>query len=115
MKRHHFAVLCAALGGFMDLYITQAIFPVLQSRFDVGPAGAGALVTATTLGIAMASPFVGLIVQRIGAHAAMLVGLAVLAVLALAVCITPNWTALLAVRLLQGLAIPVVLSSLLAS
>jgi len=93
----------------------QALYPALAGRFGMGPASAGSLLTATTLGLALCAPFAGRLAARSGAKASVF---SALAGLALTTCLTAfcehTWS-LVALRLLQGLLIPVALSALLAT
>jgi len=111
----HAVVFCAALGGFVDLYCTQAIYPALDARFALSVAGAGALVTITTLVLAVFAPFAGWVSGRAGAKRAMVVGLAGLTLCTLAMAFVEQADHLMAVRVLQGAFIPVVLASVLGS
>jgi predicted MFS family arabinose efflux permease len=108
-------VFCAALGGFVDLYVTQAIFPDLHARFGVTVAGAGALVTITTLTLAFCAPFASIVAGAIGARRATLIGLAGLTVCAALMAFVSGTGLLVALRAAQGLFIPAVLASVLAS
>lgn len=111
----HLVVFCAALGGFIDLYLTQAIFADLQARFGISVAGAGALVTITTLTLAFCAPFASLVAGRFGAHRTTLIGLAGLTLCAVLMAFVSNTALLVALRAAQGLFIPAVLASVLAS
>jgi predicted MFS family arabinose efflux permease len=111
----HLAVFCAAMGGFMALYCTQAIYPALKSLYGISVAQAGALLTATTLGLALAAPFAGAVTKKWGARPAVIGGILALASTALMLAFVHSANQLFAVRLLQGLLIPVVLSAMLAS
>ncbi|NMM25701.1 MAG: MFS transporter [Glaciimonas sp.] len=113
--KYHLAVLCASISAFLDLYSTQAIYPALHSRFGIGPAGTGALIMASTIGIAVASPLAGLLTERIGSRKASFIGLVLLILLSFSVSFLKDLHWLLGIRFLSGLVIPIVLSSLLAS
>lgn len=111
----HLVVFCAALGGFVDLYLTQAIFPDLQARFGISVAGAGALVTVTTLTLAFCAPFASMVADLVGARRTTLIGLAGLYLCAILMAFVSETGLLVALRVAQGLFIPAVLASVLAS
>ena len=113
--RNHAVVFAAALGGFADLYCTQAIFPELQARYQVTAATAGSLVTTTTLVLAATAPFTQHLARWLRGKTALLVGLAGLTACTAALGLVTSIEQVIALRVLQGLFIPVVLSALLAS
>lgn len=112
--KHFFAILCASIGGFLDIYSTQAIYPVLHARFGIGPSRAGALITVTTLGIAISAPFTASLIKKTGTRISLLSSLMALAILWIFMSQVSGWSALMFIRLLQGFAISAALSSLLA-
>lgn len=111
----HASVFCVAFGGFTNLYATQAIYPTLQDRFAITVSDAGSLLTATTLGLALTAPFAGRVANRFGPKKAALGGLALLILSVMLISQANTQIHLVALRLLQGMLIPVVLSALLAS
>jgi MFS transporter, YNFM family, putative membrane transport protein len=58
----------AAIGvcAFLNLYAPQPILPLLAALFEVDASHASAMVSATTLGVALAAPFAGALGDRIG-------------------------------------------------
>jgi predicted MFS family arabinose efflux permease len=109
------AVFCAALGGFIDLYFTQAIYPALQARFGITVVEAGSLVTATTLTLALVAPFANALSRRMGSRRATLLGLAGLVLSVALMSLAQQTSQLVLLRIAQGLLIPLVLVSVLRS
>lgn len=107
-------VLCASVGGFANLYATQAVYPELHARFGLDVVGAGTLLTATTLTLALLAPWAGRLSARLGLRLALVGGLMLLAASSAAFGLVADTPALTGLRLLQGATIPVVLSALLA-
>jgi MFS transporter, YNFM family, putative membrane transport protein len=108
------AIFCAAFGGFTNLYCTQSIYPTLLHLFDFSVAGAGGLLTATTLALAASALFAGRIARRFGTRRAILAGLGALALTTILFACARHQGELIALRILQGALIPIVLAALLA-
>lgn len=77
-------VVLAGICAFLNLYATQPILPLLAHAFHVGKAGVSLTVLASTLGVALAAPFMGRLADRMGQRriicaSALLLGLASLA------------------------------------
>ena len=53
------AVAAAGFSTFLHLYAPQALLPELAREFGVGAAQISALITASTLAIALTAPFTG--------------------------------------------------------
>ena len=53
------AVAVAGFSTFLHLYSPQALLPELAREFEVGPAQISAMITASTLAIALTAPFTG--------------------------------------------------------
>jgi MFS transporter, YNFM family, putative membrane transport protein len=54
---------------FINLYMPQALLPVLAQDFGVGAAEISAIITASTLAIAMTAPFTGALADVLAASA----------------------------------------------
>src|SRR5882724_13009235 len=62
-------VLMVALIGFcvfLNVYATQALLPLLARIFSAGKFEVSLTVSATTIGIALGSPILGLLAERLG-------------------------------------------------
>lgn len=92
--------------AFINMYLPQAILPVLARDFGVLPSTASLTVSVMILGIAVSSLLIGPLSDRIG-RKPLLVGCAFgLAAPSLLCALAPNLPLLLAGRLAQGLLIP---------
>lgn len=104
-RRALIAVLCAGIASFQALYATQALLPVLSADLAVSPATAALTVSATTGGLACAVIPMSVISERCGRRPVLLVGVVVATLLGLTLAAAPGMTALIALRLLQGVVI----------
>lgn len=112
--RDHCAMLVCAMTGFSSLYLTQSLGGELQRLHGLSVQQCAALLTATTLGLALASPLAGLLVQRLGLRRALVVGLTLLGLLDAGLAVAGGFAELFVLRAMQGAAMPMVLSALLA-
>ena len=99
------ALFVAGLATFALLYSTQAILPELADRFAVSTAGSTLSVSLTTLGLGVALLVAGPASDVSGRTRFIHLSLAASAVVAVACAVAPSWPALLALRLLQGIAL----------
>ncbi len=58
------AIAICGVCAFLDMYCTQPLLPMLVQLFHASKAAAGLTVSATTLGVAIAAPFVGSYAER---------------------------------------------------
>ena len=70
-------VVLAGFTAFLDLYATQPLLPLLMRVFDATPFAVSLTVTATTIAVAIAAPFVGRLADVVG-RKRVIVGLALL-------------------------------------
>src|SRR5882757_1627504 len=100
------AVAISGFCAFLNLYSPQALLPALSREFGTDAAGISAIMTASTLAIALTAPFTGAVADVLGRKrvitAAMLAVVAPMAGAALA----SNVHALIIWRFLQGLLLP---------
>jgi YNFM family putative membrane transporter len=94
------------------MYTPQPILPTLSEHFGVSQTRASLLITVTFVPLALAPILFGLMLQRISARRLLLVSLWALAAAQIAIPLAPDFSALLALRVFQGLAIPAVLTGL---
>jgi YNFM family putative membrane transporter len=96
----------AVLAAFVNMYLPQAILPLLGREFGVSPSTASLSVSVMILGIAVSSLLVGPLSDRVG-RKPLLVGCALaLGGPSLVCALAPSWSVLLAGRFCQGLLIP---------
>lgn len=100
--------------AFLNVYSMQAVLPMVMSDFQASPVQAGLTVGATILAVALVSPFMGMLSDALGRK--LIIGSSMLA-LTLPTALIPlagSLNALIALRFLQGLAIPGIVVVLIA-
>ncbi|MGV9776661.1 MFS transporter [Streptosporangium sp. NPDC003464] len=93
------------LANFMALYYVQPLLPGVARHFQVSAAASTAVLSLSTVTMAVALVFVGPISDAVGRVAIMRISLAGTAVLGIASAAAPTWHSLLAVRGLEGVAL----------
>jgi len=101
-----FAVVLAGACAFFGLYATQPLLPLLEHVFRAGEVAVSLTVTAGTVGVALAAPFVGALADRIGRKRVIVFSALLLSATALLSATSPTLPVLIAWRFLQGLATP---------
>ena len=105
------AVYCTLLA-FSAIYAPQPLLPVLQEAFSVSEPRASLLITVTLLPLAIAPVAYGFVLQRFSAKRLLIGATALLAVTEYAIFFVQHFEFFLFLRLLQGLLIPAILTSL---
>jgi YNFM family putative membrane transporter len=98
--------LFAAAAMFAVMYSTQAILPDLGREFDVSPSQAGLTVSVVIGALAVGAWFWGPLSDRIGRRASLVLASGAIVVPTLLVALAPSFGVLLALRALQGLCMP---------
>ncbi len=98
--------LVAASGMFAVMYSTQAILPDLGHAFDVTPSQAGLSISVVIGALALGAWFWGPLSDRIGRRASLVLASGALVVPTALVALAPSFELLLAMRALQGLCMP---------
>ncbi|GAA0583720.1 MFS transporter [Paractinoplanes ferrugineus] len=104
-RRVSLALFAAGVATFALLYSTQALLPELAGTFGVSPAHSAWSLSIATMGLGVALLIAGPLSERIGRTRLIHFSLALAGVVGLAGAIAPTWPALLALRLLQGIAL----------
>jgi YNFM family putative membrane transporter len=99
------ALLTAGFATFSLLYSVQPLLPLFTQDFGVSAAAASLAVSVATGPMAVALLVAGVLSDRIGRRPLMIGSLFAAAVLTLASGLLPGWHALLAMRLLTGVAL----------
>jgi predicted MFS family arabinose efflux permease len=107
-------VVGAGLGCFLPVYCTQALLPELRDYFHTTEVGASRTVGATTLGVAVAAPFVGLLADAIGRKRVIVGALLALTLPTFLAAQAAGLGQLIACRFAQGLFIPAVIAAVIA-
>lgn len=100
------AVGAAGMCAFLNLYASQPLLPLLERVFGVGKAQAAWTVSAPTIAVALCSPFVGTLADRVGHRRIMVISLFALAVPTALAATSQSIGQLIAWRFLQGLIVP---------
>lgn len=113
MSFAHFAIiLFSTVLAFSVLYAPQPLLPVLAEDLGVGRPAASLLITVTLIPLSVAPIAYGFLLQSVSAKRVLIVGCALLAATEFALAAGPGYGGFLAIRLLQGLIIPAMLTSL---
>jgi MFS transporter, YNFM family, putative membrane transport protein len=104
-RRITIALFCAGLATFGTLYALQPLLPSLTSAFHLSPAAASLSVSVATCALAVGVLPLTALSETVGRTPVMTVSLFTSAGLALLVAVSPNFTVLLVLRALQGLAL----------
>jgi MFS transporter, YNFM family, putative membrane transport protein len=100
-----FALLLAGFATFAALYDVQPLLPALSNEFAITPATASLALSATTIALAVALFVAGSLSETIGRKTPIVASLAASSIITFACAIAPNFTTLLGLRLLEGIAI----------
>ena len=100
------AVALAGFCTFMDLYATQPLLPLFVRLFHAPTAQVSLTVSATTLAVAVAAPFAGLLADRVGRKPVIVASIFGLVLPTALAATASNLHTLIFWRLLQGLCMP---------
>jgi predicted MFS family arabinose efflux permease len=90
--------------AFLGMHATQPLLPLLGRVFEVSKAGAALTVSAPPIAVALVSPFVGAVADRLGRRRVVTASLFALAVPTVLAATAPGLPALVAWRFAQGVA-----------
>jgi predicted MFS family arabinose efflux permease len=105
-SRRTAAVVLAGFCAFLTLYAPQPLLPLLAREFHKTPAQVSLLVSISTLAVALAAPFAGLLADRFGRKRVIVPATLLLAVPTLAAATASSYEQLLFWRFWQGLFTP---------
>ena len=111
------AILACMLAGmctFLNVYCTQPLLPVLRRVYGASEIGVSMTVSATTLAVALAAPFVGLMAESIGRKKVIVPSLFALTAPTLLAATSHSLYTLIFWRFLQGLFVPGVIAVIMA-
>ncbi|MFV2029251.1 MFS transporter [Neisseria sp. S1] len=100
------AIALIGVFAFLQVYSIQAILPVLVRDLHASEVQAGLAVGATVLGVALMSPFMGMLSDALGRKVFIVGSLLFLAVPTALLAGVRSIEAMMAYRFLQGLAVP---------
>lgn len=110
MEPRRIVVAAAGIAAFLNLYAPQALLPTLVEEFGQSPAAVGWTVGASTLAIALSSPFSGLLVARIPRRRLLGACFSGILLTALGCALSPDLGSLIGWRFAQGLFLPPLLT-----
>jgi len=103
-------VVLAGFCAFLTLFAPQPILPLLAGVFHASKVMISLMVTASTLGVALAAPLIGQIADRVGRQRVIVLSALTLGIATLLTATSASLAALLFWRFLQGVATPGVFS-----
>jgi MFS transporter, YNFM family, putative membrane transport protein len=99
-------VVLAGFAAFANFYVPQPLLPLFTSVFHANKVSVSLTLTASTVGVALAAPFVGRLADRFGRRRVILFSAWALAVTTFLAATSPGLGALIAWRFIQGLLTP---------
>ena len=100
------AVGLAGFCTFLNLYMPQALLPALAQDFGAGPGEISAIITASTLAIALTAPFTGALADILGRKRIIVAAMVALMVPTVMVALAADVPTLVVWRFIQGLLLP---------
>jgi YNFM family putative membrane transporter len=100
----------AGFCAFLTLYAPQPILPMLAAVFHASNVMISLMITASTIGVAVAAPVIGQIADRIGRKRIIVLSAFTLGVATLLIATSTTLSMLLFWRFMQGIATPGVFS-----
>jgi YNFM family putative membrane transporter len=100
--------------AFLNVYSIQSVLPLVMTDFGASPLQAGLTVGATVLAVGLISPFIGMLSDALGRRNVICVSLFALTLPTALIPLTHGLNALIALRFVQGLAIPGIVVVLIA-
>jgi predicted MFS family arabinose efflux permease len=100
------AVFLCGVFAFLDLYATQPLLPLLANLYHASKAQVGLTISASTLGVAISAPLLGIFAENFSRRRIILTSLFALIVPTLLAATSHSLGALIFWRFLQGIVIP---------
>ena len=107
-RRQVFAVGLVGFCAFLSLYSTQPLLPLFHRIFNASKLAVSLTVSASTLGVAIAAPFVGMIADLRGRKKVIVPAIYLLALSNLLIATSSGLSAIIFWRFVQGLFTPAV-------
>ena len=104
------AVALCGVCGFLELYCTQPLLPLLAHIFHASKTGVSMTVSAATLGVAISAPLFGAITERLPRKRVIVVSLLGVSVPTLLAATSTSLGQLIFWRFLQGIMVPGVIA-----
>ena len=101
-----FAIFLTGFCCFINLYSPQAILPLLSAEFGAGAAEVAAIITVSTLAVALTAPFTGTVADVLGRKRVIVAAMFALVVPTLMAGLASSLSELIFWRAVQGLVMP---------
>lgn len=112
-KRGSITAAAAGFTAFLNIYSLQTLLPLLGSTFGAGDREVGLAISATTLAVALASPFAGWLVGRLTRGALTKLSVGGLFFCGVQVALANHLSSLIFWRFCQGLFLPILIAGVL--
>jgi predicted MFS family arabinose efflux permease len=106
MDTRRMAVFLAGAAAFATLYAPQSLLPVLHPWLGGNAALAGLVISATTIGVALAAPFMGALSERAGRRRVIVTAAFAACVPTIGIAAAQDAAQMIAARFLEGLLLP---------
>jgi predicted MFS family arabinose efflux permease len=100
--------------AFLNVYSLQAVLPMVMQDFGASPVQAGLAVGATVLAVGLVSPFIGMLSDSFGRKNILCSSLLFMTVPTALIPLAQSFEWLIALRFMQGLAVPGIVVVLIA-
>ncbi|MGL5632144.1 MAG: MFS transporter, partial [Azovibrio sp.] len=100
------ALVCCGVAASLTIYASQALLGMLVEEFGVTGGNATLSISATTLGIALFSPFAGLISDRFGRKRVIVAASLLMLIPTLGAAFCSSFEAFILWRFMQGVLVP---------
>lgn len=100
--------------AFLNVYSLQAVLPMVMQDFNATPVQAGLAVGATVLAVGLVSPFMGMLSDSVGRKNILCSSLLFMSVPTALIPLVHSFEWLIALRFMQGLAVPGIVVVLIA-
>ena len=108
------AMVLAGACTFINVYCTQPLLPILRTTYQASAAAVSLTVSATTFGVALAAPLVGLVAESIGRKRVIVPALFGLTLPTLLAATSTSLRMLILWRFVQGLFVPGIIAVMMA-
>jgi YNFM family putative membrane transporter len=108
------AIAICGIFAFLDMYCTQPLLPMFVQLFHASKAAAGLTVSATTLGVAIAAPFVGSYAERYNRKKIIVGSILALAIPTMLAATSQGLPELVFWRFVQGMFMPGIFATAIA-
>lgn len=105
------ALVCCGVAASLTIYASQALLGMLVEEFGVTGGNATLSISATTLGIALFSPFAGLISDRFGRKRVIVAASLLMLIPTLGAAFCSSFEAFILWRFMQGVLVPCIFSA----